>query len=220
MVRELQADCLAGSFLAWAVSPAAPFGLDADDVPPAVAPLLDFGDQPTTEPTDAAAHGMALDRAQAVRLGYLDGPVACRDLTESSISAVLGRVPDPGTTGARFGSDTEVERAALDSARATVDPDLPAATPSAPDVEAARVYGDFALAAATVLAAAGADGLGDRDAGCLTGRWTAAVFGTAGPDQLGGRPTDADQALNLVRTRPEATIDSLFGFVDGFAGRC
>ena len=220
MIRELQADCLAGSFLAWAVSPDAPFGLGSDAALPALAPLLDFGDQPDTPPDSATAHGMALDRAQAVRLGYLSGLTACRDMTPSSLSVVLGRIAGPTPADARFDSDAEVTTAALDSARATVRADLPAATPSTADAAAAHVYGDFALATAAVLTSAGKAGLDEVAAGCLTGRWVAAVYGTAGPDQLGGRAADADQALNFVRTRPDASADSMFAFVDGFAGRC
>ena len=42
------------------------------------------------------------------------------------------------------------------------------------------------------------------------------MHGHAGVDELGSWPTDADEALDLIRARPGAGFDELAGFADGF----
>ena len=56
----------------------------------------------------------------------------------------------------------------------------------------------------------------DVGAACFTGAWTASVFGRAGVDEFGSWPTDADEALDLIRSRPGAGFDELAGYADGF----
>ncbi len=199
MLREAQADCFAGNFLVWAAGGNAPLPFTVDDVLPAMAPLLDFGDQVTATPTDASAHGLAIDRAQAVQLGYRDGPTACRDISTSSIAIALGRFDTPADRSVRT---------------------VPAVTASAADTALAAPIGQFALAAAARLEASEAAGVTAVEAGCQLGSWTAGLFGKVPADQLGGRLSDPDEALNLLRARPGATTAQVFSFLDGFAGRC
>lgn len=188
VVREMQADCFAGNFMRSVA------GLD---LVAALAPLLDFGDQVTVKPTDPTAHGLAIDRAQSVQLGYRNGPTECRDITVTSISMALGRFEVPADRSARAVAAVDV---------------------TAPDRTLAASLGDFALAAAAVREAAAGDS--PAVTGCRVGSWTARLFGSVPPDQLGGRLSDPDEALNLLRARPGVTVEELFGFLDGFAGRC
>jgi len=39
----------------------------------------------------------------------------------------------------------------------------------------------------------------------------------AGVDELGSWPTDADEAMDLIRSRPGVSFDELAGYADGFA---
>lgn len=187
LFRELQADCFAGAALAALV----PAGQQVA----ALAPLLDFADQPTVAPTDATAHGLAVDRAQGVLRGLRGGAATCRDLGPNDIDVALGRIT-----------------ATDDRPR-----DLPAVTVSDADRSLAAPLGDAALAAAARLDAATGD---DTARGCAVGGWMRGVFGSVGPDRIGGRPTDPDQALNLLRAQPGATVDLVAGYLDGLAGRC
>jgi hypothetical protein len=54
-------------------------------------------------------------------------------------------------------------------------------------------------------------------AACFTGAWAASVFGHVGVDELGSWPTDADEAMDLIRSRPGVSFDELAGYADGFA---
>ncbi|WP_157970461.1 hypothetical protein [Nakamurella deserti] len=188
LFRELQADCLAGAALA-ALIP-------ADQRITALAPLLDFGDQPSVTPADATAHGLSVDRAQGALLGLRGGPPACRDVGPGDIDVTLGRLTPPASRAPR---------------------DLPPVTVSDADRALAAPLGDAALAAAARLTAAAGD---DTARGCTVGRWMAEVFGEAGPDAVGGRLTDPDEALTFLRTRPDTSPDVVVGYLDGFAGRC
>lgn len=208
VLRELQADCFAGNVLA---------GSDTDLLAGAAA-LLDFGDRPTVSRTDTGAHGLAIDRAMSVRVGMLDGPTACRGFTAGSVPIVLGRFAAQAAAQDRFASEADVLGAARQSL-ASNRPDVGWSDPETPDLQTARQYGQFGMAAAGVLASARGHGLSPTAAGCLTGSWTASILG--GPDDsLGGRLGDSDEALGFLRSRQEATGDELAGFVDGFAGRC
>ncbi len=188
LFRELQADCLAGAALAALVP--------ADQQLAALAPLLDFGDQPSATPDDSTAHGLAVDRAQGALLGLRGGPPACRDLGPDNLPVALGRVEPTGDRTPRS---------------------VPPVTVSDTDRELAAGWGDAALAAAGRLAAATGD---DTARGCAVGAWMANRFGAVGPDVVGGRPTDPDEALNLLRSRPGTAPAVAVGYLDGLAGRC
>ena len=56
----------------------------------------------------------------------------------------------------------------------------------------------------------------DVGATCFTGAWIASVFGRAGVDELGSWPTDADEAMDLIRARPGVTFGQLASYARGF----
>jgi hypothetical protein len=90
------------------------------------------------------------------------------------------------------------------------------AAASPPDLERASSLGQFAAGAAVAFVAGQAVTGNGTGAACFTGAWTASLFGHAGIDELGSWPTDADEALDLVRGRPGASFEELAGFADGF----
>ncbi len=182
VLRELQADCFAGTAVAAT--------LPTTDVVAALAPLLDFADQPALEDTDPTAHGSAVDRARAFQLGYRQGPSACRDISSAGLDVVLSTT-SAGPPGAPPDSGAEA---------------VPAA-----DAGIAQRIGPFAGTAAATVAAAERSGLSGAALGCKLGELTSSEA---------SRPADPDQALNFLRARPGADADQIFGFLDGFAGSC
>jgi predicted metalloprotease len=213
---EAQADCYAGAYLADLVERPGRVRLTADSLLAAVDPLLDFRDL-TTGPgaTTAPSHGLGVDRLRFVLRGRQGGPTACAATTASDLHLADGRVPAAAQDDPRFAGPDAVQAAAVESLHANgFDGVVPAGEPG--DVAAAGEYGQFALATATVLAA-GRQETGDRTgAACYTGAWLAAVYGHAQPGRLGSWPGDADEALDLVRSRPGATFAEIVAFARGF----
>ncbi len=239
---EAQADCAAGAFLAHASSAdAGQVHVPAASLVRAVAPLLDFRDQPTVSPTDAAAHGLGLDRLSSVLRGFRDGGMSCWAMTTDDLSLTLGRpgvITASPTAAPRFDSTS----AAVDAAFASVTQLLnspawaggappggalgttgsasgsAAAAPEQADLDRAGPLGQFAAGAAVALAT-GRELFGtDSGAACFTGAWAASVFGSVPPGELGSWAGDADEALDLIRSRPGAGFDELAGYADGFHG--
>ena len=195
----------------------------------AVAPLLDFRDPATVSPEDPTAHGLGLDRLGFLLVGLRDGADACPAMTVDDLQLTLGSegvTTSPPSTLPRFPSTADVLQAANSSVTAFVAglPGAPAIpteiVPDAADLSRAESLGQFASAASVALAAGrllSADDSRTRSvAACFTGAWTASVFGRAGVDELGTWPTDADEALDLIRSKPGASIDELAGYSDGF----
>jgi len=223
---EAQADCDAGAFLAWAAAGQA----ERVHLPPAslvraVAPLLDFRDPATVLPADPTAHGLALDRLTSVLRGYRDGGRACQTMTTDDLALTLGRdgvTTSPPSTLARYPSTQDALAAAAESVTefaaglGVADPAVTEASASPADLELASSLGQFAAGAAVASAAGQAITGNASGAACFTGAWTASVFGHAGVDELGSWPTDADEALDLIRGRAGASFEELAGFADGF----
>lgn len=214
---EAQADCAAGAFLAAASSGStARVHLPPESLVRAVAPLLDFRDRPTVAPSDATAHGLGLDRLGFVLHGFRDGGMACWAMTTDDLSLTLGRsgvVADPPATP-RFDSVA----AAADAAATSVSEFAgePAAAPDPADLDRSSAVGQFAAGAA-VARATGSALYGDPGgAACFTGAWTASVFGSAPAGALGSWAGDADEAMDLIRSRPGASFAELAAFSDGF----
>jgi predicted metalloprotease len=223
---EAQADCDAGAFLSWASSgSAARVHIPQESLVRAVAPLLDFRDPATVSPHDPTAHGLGLDRLSFLLTGFSGGGAACHAMTVDDLSLTLGRegvTTSPPSTLPRYGSTTDVLAAATTSVS-----DFAAAqnapigtgvvlTPESAGLGLAAPIGQFA--AATIVALSGGQAItGNRvGAACFTGAWTASVFGHAGVDELGSWPTDADEAMDLIRARPGAGFDELAGYARGF----
>ncbi|AZI57847.1 hypothetical protein EH165_06475 [Nakamurella antarctica] len=224
---EAQADCFAGNFLAWEASPE---GADLAGSGAAflseLAPLLDFRDQPDFSPATAGAHGLGIDRAQAVILGYRGTPVDCVEIANRGLVVALGKMKSALKTSPRFGDDASVVQAARTSAEqsglfALTSAQWSTVAPSVADRKAAADLGQFGLATATVRAASALRFPRDAAAaGCAVGRWVAAIYGSAVPGTLGSWPTDVDEALDLMRLSDSASSAEVIGFVDGFARGC
>ncbi|HEY5878968.1 MAG TPA: hypothetical protein VIU11_08660 [Nakamurella sp.] len=216
---EAQADCAAGAFLAHAAGGGSTrVHIPAASLVRAVAPLLDFRDQPAMSPTDAAAHGLGLDRLGFVLRGFRDGGMSCWAMTTDDLALTLGRAgTQAGTpTAPRFDSAAAAVEAA--SASVAVFAGAPASAPDPADVDRSTAIGQFAAGAAVALATGRAQSGTDSGAACFTGAWTASVFGSAPVGELGSRAGDADEALDLIRSRPGVGFDELAAYSDGFRG--
>ena len=85
------------------------------------------------------------------------------------------------------------------------------------DLTAAQPYGQFAAATALALSI-GRAATGNADAAaCFAGAWVKSVFGRTAAGSLGSWGRDADEGLDMLRARPNATIGELEGYSDGFA---
>lgn len=221
---EAQADCDAGAFLAWASSGNTQrLHLPPSSLVRAVAPLLDFRDAATVSPADPTAHGLGLDRLSFLLVGFRGGSTACPAMTRDDLPLTLGRpgvTTGPPSTLPRFSSTEDV----LAAARTSVGqfsagvPGAPGAVPAPDpaDLALSTRIGQFAAAAAVAIAAGQASTGTRSGATCFTGAWTASVFGKAGADTLGSWPTDADEAMDLIRSRPGVSFDELAAYADGF----
>jgi predicted metalloprotease len=222
---EAQADCAAGAFLAWAsAGSSSRVHLPPESLVRAVAPLLDFRDPATIQANDPTAHGLGLDRLDFVLRGFRDGAGGCFTMTSDDLALTLGRegvTTSPPSTLPRYSSTGDALAAAAASvttfAGATgLDTAAAQTAPEPDDVALAAPLGQFAAGTAVALAAGRQITGTDTGAACFTGAWTASVFGHAAVDQLGSWPTDADEALDLIRSRPGAGFDEVAGFADGF----
>ena len=223
---EAQADCDAGAFLSWASSgSAARVHIPPASLVRAVAPLLDFRDPATLSPRDPTAHGLGLDRLSFLLTGFSGGAAACHAMTVDDLSLdprPRGCDDQPAVNPAPVrihgrsagGCDNFGHRLRRRAGPA----DRPGGllTPDPADLELAAPLGQFAAASAVALAA-GLEITGNPvGAACFTGAWTASVFGQAGVDELGSWPTDADEAMDLIRSRPGVGFDELAGYAAGF----
>jgi predicted metalloprotease len=78
VVVELQADCLAGSWIRYAESSDAdPVAVVGHGLDSAVAAILVLRDQPGTPAVNPQAHGLGFDRVNAFQSGYEQGTAAC-----------------------------------------------------------------------------------------------------------------------------------------------
>jgi predicted metalloprotease len=187
----------------------------------AVTPLIEFRDPADTVVTGGQAHGLGLDRLRAALAGIRGGAAACPSLTVEGLHLTEGRIRGVDTSKPRFASDTAVDRAAVESVRAfdpTALPDDGSAAAAPDDLRAAAPFGQFARAATIALAAGNARFGTDRPAAaaCYLGAWTGFVYGKADTGQLGSWPGDADEAMDMVRSRPRATLEGLAAFATGF----
>ncbi len=214
---EAQADCAAGAFLAHATSSDAErVRVPAASLVRAVSPLLDFRDQPTVSPSDATAHGLGLDRLGFVLHGFRNGGMSCWTMTTDDLSLTLGRAGVTDGAEPRFASTAAV----LDAATASVAEfsGVAAAAPDPADLDRAGSLGQFAAGAAVALATGRELSGSAVGAACFTGSWTASVFGSVPAGELGSRADDADEALDLIRSRPGVGFDELVAYADGFHG--
>ena len=80
ILRELQADCFAGSWTSYVDSGASSnLVLSPGDLDEAIAGYLQFRDAPGTSIDDPSAHGSGFDRVNAFEEGYSTGATRCAD---------------------------------------------------------------------------------------------------------------------------------------------
>jgi hypothetical protein len=92
---ELQADCLAGGFVAFAETSGL---LESGDFIEAIVLVDEFGDPPWLA-NDSNAHGTPTERVRALLGGYLDGPSSCRlPLYQPTVPQTLVETPQPTAT--------------------------------------------------------------------------------------------------------------------------
>ncbi len=215
---EAQADCDAGAFLAWAAAGRSELvHLPPSSMLRAVSPLLEFRDPADGRPDESAAHGLGLDRLRFVLTGYRGGAGACSAMTTAGLDLTLGRVRGADLSAPRYATVQGLAAATRASVGSFAGVQtVPSASPG--DLAAAAPYGQFAAATSSALALGRQLYGSSAGAACFAGAWTASVFGTAPAGALGGWPGDADEALDLVRSRPGATFDDVAAFADGFDG--
>lgn len=227
LLIEAQADCMAGAFLAWVSAGSAPhLHIPHASLLRAITPLLDFRDPVTVTSTDAAAHGLGMDRLESLLIGLREGSASCHRLTIDSMQPTLGQVPAPadGMRTPRFGSATAALTAAGSSIvefahaerAAPAGQDLAGISATDADLAIAAPFGQFAQATALALAVGRSEKGTSTGAACFTGAWVRSVFGHAAAGALGSWPADADEALDLVRSRTDATFDDVAAYADGF----
>lgn len=215
LLIELQADCYAGVFLQHVMSGGNQVQLSVDDLPAALAPLVEFHDPADLDPADPTAHGSALDRMRATLLGVGSGPAACRDLDLVAFRPVLGSGGAPATTTPRWSDPDEVRAAAADSvtgfaaANGLRPPETPIETVTSP-------YGQFGAATLTVLESLRTDTA--ALAACRTGAWVSATTAEPVTGGLGSWSSDADEAALTLLDRPGTTATDLRDFVRGYQG--
>lgn len=77
VISELQADCYAGSWVAWATdNDLGPFGAPGT-LDTVLAAVISFSDDPGLSPENVAAHGSGFDRVRAFQEGFVEQPAAC-----------------------------------------------------------------------------------------------------------------------------------------------
>jgi predicted metalloprotease len=221
LLIEAQGDCDAGAFLRWVVAgKARHIHLDAGAMLATAGPLLDFADPVTVPTTDSAAHGLSLDRLTSLLLGYRQGAAACHAMTLDSLHPTLGaiRLPPGGAaalvTPRYAGTPAVLAAAGRSIAAFTGSPVTATAAPA--DLASAAPYGQFAEATALALTVGRQSYGSAAGAACFAGAWAASVFGDAPPGSLGSWPGDADEGLDLVRTRAGASFADAAGYADGF----
>lgn len=77
ILRELQADCFAGSFTRATANGETDVAFRPGDLEVSIAALIRFRDAPGTSPEHRAAHGSAFDRVNAFQEGFDLGPSRC-----------------------------------------------------------------------------------------------------------------------------------------------
>jgi hypothetical protein len=174
IVRELQADCFAGSWTRWSEASAAdPVGLTDGALDSAVATILTLRDQPGTPAAAEQAHGLGFDRVNAFQTGYEQGAEACAAFPERGVvtTELPFRTVSESLTGGNlpYPEAVAVLTDSLDDFWTAAVPRLePGATFSAPsvDLQDSRLQavheqiGD--LATGTVLSEAWAEAAGGR----------------------------------------------------------
>lgn len=91
LVREQQADCYAGSYLAWvAEGHSKRFTLSSNGIDEMLGAVLEMGDAPT----HGGDHGGNLERIHALQTGFTGGTVTCAAIDQPEVEATRAGIPD------------------------------------------------------------------------------------------------------------------------------
>lgn len=83
ILKELQADCFAGAWVARVDEGRSRLSIEGGNLDQGLAALLLFRDEPGTSPDDPNAHGSGFDRVSAFQQGFDGGAAACAPYFES-----------------------------------------------------------------------------------------------------------------------------------------
>ncbi|WP_433004208.1 neutral zinc metallopeptidase [Kribbella sp. CA-294648] len=222
VVRELQADCFAGSWTRWSEGSATDAVSFTDGaLDSAVATILTLRDQPGTPAGAQQAHGLGFDRVNAFQTGYEQGAEACAGFPERGVvttelpfrtvaeSQTGGNLPYPEAVAVLTDSLNDFWTSALPQLKPGTTFDPPAVRPGEGDrlQGVHEQIGDLATGAilseawaeaaqtAAELPTAGRQAGMQRD--CFTGAWLAYL---AGDDLASSQlsPGDLDEALTQI----------------------
>ncbi|BBZ00515.1 neutral zinc metallopeptidase [Mycolicibacterium fallax] len=91
LVREQQADCYAGSYLAWvAEGRSKRFTLSGNGLDEMLGAVLEMGDAPT----HGGDHGGNLERVRALQTGFTGGTGTCAAIDQPAVEAMRAGIPD------------------------------------------------------------------------------------------------------------------------------
>ena len=96
MVIELQADCLAGAWVAYAQTSASdPLTVDETALDNSIRAIPLLRDQPGTAAINPQAHGLGFDRVNAFQTGYESGAGQCATFPDGNVVVTGAAVPHP-----------------------------------------------------------------------------------------------------------------------------
>lgn len=130
---EQRADCLAGSFAAWA-------GWTGTTLDDAIYAAAVSGDDPGWTTLDRS-HGFPVNRAAAFITGYQDGAAGCSAITRTAIGAAMAAVPFDGEDTDNRWTQPRIDRIISRTAAMLGDGVHQAAIPSVKELEAASWRG-------------------------------------------------------------------------------
>ncbi|MCP4961558.1 MAG: hypothetical protein GY925_20110 [Actinomycetia bacterium] len=88
IIRDLQADCFAGSWIRRAIDGDGAIRLTDSDLEGAVSGFLLLRDPPGNPTDSQSAHGSAFDRVNAFQSGFSEGATRCRDFASEGVEIV------------------------------------------------------------------------------------------------------------------------------------